>query len=76
MLCMSEIFWSRGGVIEILTMIGVQKCQFLAKSENWTNSSAYCSSKLNVNNECLVYIHSLDFNLIINITKIIQFNIS
>ena len=29
---MSEIFGSRDGGIEILTMIGVQKCQFLAKS--------------------------------------------
>ena len=33
-ICISEIFGSRGGGIEILTMIGVQKCQFLAKSEN------------------------------------------
>ena len=32
--CISEIFGSRGGGIEILTMIGVQTCKFLVKSEN------------------------------------------
>ena len=53
-LCISEIFGLRGGGIEIMTMIGVQKCQFLAKSENGTNAYAYFSSKLIVNNECLV----------------------
>ena len=33
-LCLSKIFGSRGGGMEILAMMGVQKCQFLAKSEN------------------------------------------
>ena len=65
--------------MEILTMIGVQKCKFLlnlAKSENWTNAYAYCLNKLIVNNECLAYIHSLDLPLIIHIIKILQFHIS
>ena len=61
--------------MEILTMIGVQKCQFLAKSENWTNTYAYCSSKLIVNNECLACKHSFDFLLINHITNIVWFNI-
>ena len=65
----------RGGGIEILTIIGVQKCQFLGKSENWTNAYAYCSCKLIFYNECLVYIHSLDFPLIIHITEIVGFHI-
>ena len=56
----SKLFGSRIGGIKILTMIGVQKCQFLGKKENWTNAYAYCSSKLIVNNECLVYIHSFN----------------
>ena len=29
----SKVFGSRGGATEILTMISVQKCQFLAISE-------------------------------------------
>ena len=60
----STLFWSRVGGIEILTMIGVQKCQFLVKSESLTNAYACCSCKWIINNECLVYIHSLDFPLI------------
>ena len=74
----SNVFGSRGGAIEIMTMIGVQKCQFLAKSENWTNVYACCSCKLIINNECLVpvYTHSLAFSLNIHITKIWQFQIS
>ena len=75
-LCISEIFGSRGGGIQILTLIGVRKCQFLAKSENLSNAYAYCSSKSIVNNEYLVYIHSLNFPLIIHITKIERFHIS
>ena len=67
---------SNGGSIEILTMISVQKCQFLAKSENWTIAYAYCSWKLTVYNECLVYVQSLDFPLIIHKTQIIGFDIS
>ena len=43
-------------------MISVQKCQFLAISENLTKVKACCSGKSMTNNECLVYIHSLDFN--------------
>ena len=38
-LCISS-FGLRGGGVEIMTMIGVQNCQFLAKSENWTNAYA------------------------------------
>ena len=56
--------------MEILTMIGVQKCQFSAKSENWTITYANCSSKLIVNNEWLEYILSLDFPIIIHIKKL------
>ena len=33
-LCISKVFGSWSGGIEILTMIGVQKCQFLAESES------------------------------------------
>ena len=57
-------------------MISVQKCQFLAISEDWTNVYACCLFKLYINNECLVYIHSLDFALIIYVTKIRQFHVS
>ena len=72
----SKVFGSRGGATEILTMISVQKCQFLAISEDWTNVYACCSFKLIINNECLIYIHSLDFALIIYVTKIRQFHVS
>ena len=75
-LCISEIFGSRGGDIEILTMIDVQKCQFLAISEIWTIASAYCSRKIIFNNESLVCKHSLNFPLIIHTTKIVRFHIS
>ena len=61
----SKVFGSRDGATEILTMISVQKCHFLAISEDCTNVYAFCSFKLIINNECLVYIHSLDFALII-----------
>ena len=37
-LCISKSFGARGGGKEILTMIGVQICQFLAKSDNGTNA--------------------------------------
>ena len=65
----STVFGSRGGATDILTMISVQKRQFLAKSEDWANVYACCSFKLIIYNECLVYIHSLDFALIIYVTK-------
>ena len=71
-----KVFGSRCGATEILTMISVQKYQFLAISEYWTNVYACCSFKLIINNECLVYIHSLDFVLIIYVTKIRQFHVS
>ena len=32
-LCISKVFGSRGGGIEILTMTGVQKCQIFANQE-------------------------------------------
>ena len=41
-LCLSKVFGSRGGATEILTMISVQKCQFLAISQAWTNANACC----------------------------------
>ena len=71
----SKLFGSRGGGIEILTIIGVQKCQFLAKSENWTNVFVGCSCKLISNDESLAYIHSLGVLLNTHITKIVQFHI-
>ena len=74
-LCISKLFGSRGEGIEILTIINVQKCQFLAKSRNWTNVYVCCSCKLILNDERLVYIHSLDFLLNTHITKIVQFHI-
>ena len=75
-LWISEFIGSRDGGIEILTMMGVQKCHFLAKSENLTNACFYCSSKLIVKNKCLVYKDRLDFPLIFHITKIVRFHIS
>ena len=57
-------------------MISVQKCQFLAISEDWTNVYACFSFKLIVKNECLVSIHSLDFALLIYVTKIRKFHVS
>ena len=54
-LCISKLFGSRGGGIEILTMIGVQKRLFLAKSENWANVYACSLCKFIVNDKCLVY---------------------
>ena len=45
-------------------------------SEDWTNVYACCSFKLIINNECLVYIHSLEFALIIYVTNIRQFHVS
>ena len=47
--------------LEILKMTSVENGQLIVKSENWTNAYVYCSSKLIVQNECLVYVHSLDF---------------
>ena len=48
----------------------------LAISEDWTIGYACCSFKLIIHNECLVYMHSLDFALIIYVTKIRQFHVS
>ena len=73
---LSKVFGSRGGATEILTMISMQKCQYIAISEDWTNVYACCSFKLIINNECFVYIHSLDFVLIIYVTNIRQFRVS
>ena len=72
----SKVFGSRGGVTEILTMISVQKWQFLATSEDWTNVDACCSLKLIIIEECFVYFLSLDFALIIYVTKVRQFHAS
>ena len=49
---------------------------FLAISEHWKNVYACWSFLLINNNEFVVYIHSLDFALIIYVTKIRQFHIS
>ena len=57
----SKVFGLRGGATEIRVTNG----QFLAMSENCTNVHACCSCKLMFNNKCLVFIHSLDFLLII-----------
>ena len=57
----SKVFGSKGGATEIR----VTKGQFLTMSENLTNDHAYCSCKLIFNNEWLIFIHSLDFPLII-----------
>ena len=46
-----------------------KNANFLDKSDNWTNVYACCSCKLFIGDECLVYIHSLDFPLNIRITK-------
>ena len=73
-LCISKLFRSRCWGIKILTMIDVQTCRFLAKSENWTNVYACCSCKFIISDECLVYMNSLDFPLNTLITKIVQFH--
>ena len=75
-LCISKRFGLRGEGLEILTMISVQKCHFLANLENWTNVCVCCSCKLIINDECLVYIQSWDFFLNTHITKLVQFHVS
>ena len=45
-LLISKVFGSRGGATEILMMISMQKCQFLAISEDKTNVYACCTFKL------------------------------
>ena len=72
-LCISKVCGSRCGATEILTTIIVQKWQFLAISEIWTNILACCSCKLIINYECLVYVYSLEFPLIIYLTEIGHF---
>ena len=75
----SKVFGSRSGATEILRMISVQKCQFfllISYIRKLTNVYARCSCKLIIIKEWLVYIHSLDFPLIIYVTKIGQFHIS
>ena len=69
MICISKHFGSRGGGTEILIMIGGQKCQFSAKSENWTNVYVCCSCKLITNDEYLVCLHSFDFTQNTHIKK-------
>ena len=75
-LCISKLFGSRGGGIEIFTMIGVQKYQFIASAEYWTTVHVCCSCKLIKNDKCLAYIHSLDFLLNTHVTKIVLIQIS
>ena len=45
-------------------------------SEDWKNVYACSSFKLIINNECLVYIYSLDFALLVYVTKTRQFHVS
>ena len=52
------------------------KCHFLPISENLTNVYVCCSFHSINNNGCSVYIHSLDFTLIIYVTKIGHFHVS
>ena len=60
-------------------MISVQKRQYIAISEDWTEDwtivYACYSFKLIINNDCFVYIYRLDFALIIYVTKIRQFHV-
>ena len=72
----SILFGSRGEATDILTMIGMQKCNFSGKSENWTYVYACCTCKWITNNEWLVCIYILDFPLNIYVTKIGQLHIS
>ena len=72
----SIVFGSRGRATEMLTMISVQKCHFLAISENWSYVYACCSFNSIIYNNFSVYIHSLDFPLIIYATKIGKFHVS
>ena len=41
--------------------VGLQKCQFLAKIENWTNVYAFCSRKLIIINEYLIYMEDSSY---------------
>ena len=75
-ICISKVCGSRGGATEILTMTSVQKCHFLAISENRTNVQVCCLCELIINNEFLEYFHSLEFSLIIYLTKNGQFHTS
>ena len=68
----SEYFGSRGGATEILTMISVQTWEYLSISEDWAKVYACGSFKLIIYNNCLVYIHSLHFSLIISVTNVEQ----
>ena len=61
---------------EVGNRIIVQKWQLLAISEKWTSVLACCSCKLIINNECLVYVYSLEFPLIIYLTEIGHFHTS
>ena len=65
----SKVYGSRAGASELLTTIRLQKCQFLPTLENWTNWHVSYSCKWIINNECLVYVHSLDFRLNIHKTN-------
>ena len=56
-ICISKVCGSRGGATEILTMTIVQKCHFLAISENRTNEQVCCLCELIINNEFLEYFH-------------------
>ena len=69
-------FWIEGLGYRNIDNDRGKNCQFLAKSENWANLCTCCSYRLIINDECLVYIHSLDFSLNTHITKIVQFHIS
>ena len=70
-------FGSRGGQQNIDDdRCAKMSIHVLAKSKNWTNLYACSSWKFIINNEFLVYIHSLYFPMNIYLTKIVQFHIS
>ena len=69
-------FWIEGWGNRKIDDDKCAKMQFLTISENWTNIYACCSFNSIIYNDCSVYIDSLDFPLIIYVTKIKQFHVS
>lgn len=58
----SKVFGWRGWATYTLTIINVQKCWFLATSENLSQEYMLVHENEIINNDCLLYIHSLDFS--------------
>ena len=71
-------FWIEGWGNRNIDDDKYAKMPIFSYLEDKTNVYACCSFKLIINNECLVYIHSSDFALIIYGTKITgrQFHVS